>query len=314
MHADLLVSIVVLNHDRPRELAQVLGQLCLLPERPRIIVVDNGSPDAMAVTRITRAHGSRVKLVRSEVNLGAAGRNLGVEHVHTPYVAFCDDDTAWRPGALRRACDWLEEHPHIGVVNGKVLVGEQEIEDPACTRMRDSPLDNTGLPGPALISFMAGAVVMRTRAFRQARGYEPRLFLGAEEALMALNLAALGWRMVYAADVVTRHMPSPLRDKPRRDLLLARNRLWVAWLRLPWADAWRESRVILQEAMAKGQLWPVLRRSFRGALWVMLHRRVVPDVVAEMHRTVFAPTAPLPQPQPRLTPHELSQPDMREGP
>lgn len=309
MAFDLRVSIVVLTHDRPQELAQVLEQLCLLPESPRIVVVDNGSHDADAVARIARAHGDRVKIVRSPLNLGAAGRNIGVAHVRTPYVAFCDDDTVWQSGALRRACDWLDDYPHIGVINGRVLVGAQQTEDPACARMRDSPLDNTGLPGPALISFMAGAVVMRAKAFRQSRGYEPRLFLGAEEALMSLNLAALGWRMVYAHDVVTRHLPSPARDKARRTLLLARNRLWVAWLRLPGADAWRETRVILESARLQGLFWPVLGLSLRGAAWVMLHRRVVPDVVADMHRSVFAPHAV----RPPMAPRELTQPDMLDG-
>ena len=66
--------------------------------------------------------------------------------------------------------------------------------------------------------------------------YEPRFFLGAEEALMALDLAVLGWAMVYAHDVVTHHHPSPARDVGARRLGGLRNRLWLAWLRLPVAS------------------------------------------------------------------------------
>lgn len=288
MNFDPRVTVVVLTHDRPQELERVVMQLRVLPEKPRIVIVDNGSRHVLAVAR--HGYDAQVKVVRCARNLGAAGRNIGVEHVQTPYVAFCDDDTAWQPGSLSRACDLLERHPDVGVVNGKVLVGPHRTEDPASTRMLDSPLDNTGLPGPALISFMAGAVIMRTEAYRQAKGYEPRLFLGAEEALMSLNLAALGWRMVYAPDVVTHHAPSPARDLTQRKLILARNRLWVAWLRLPWTDVRRETRVILAEARRQHTFWEVLWLSLKGGGWLISHRRVVPDFVADMHRAVFAPT------------------------
>jgi len=55
-----------------------------------------------------------VERVRCDENRGAAGRNAGVARVHTPYVAFCDDDTWWAAGALAHACDLLDEHRHIG--------------------------------------------------------------------------------------------------------------------------------------------------------------------------------------------------------
>ncbi|MGE5450684.1 MAG: glycosyltransferase family 2 protein [Acidobacteriota bacterium] len=283
---DSRISIVVLTHNRIFELERTVYQLRLLPERPRIIVVDNGSYEAAAVRRIARF--PEVTLVRSERNLGAAGRNLGVALVETPYVAFCDDDTWWESGALPHACDLLDAHPKVGLINARVLVGVQQKEDPACARMADSPLDGAGLPGPALISFMAGAVVMRTQAFRSVGGYEPQLFLGAEEALMSLDLAAQGWHMVYAPDVVVHHFPSPCRDRRARQKVLARNRLWIAALRLPLHDLKREVLAILREAGQAGHLVPVVLETLRGLPWAYQHRKVVPDAVCQMHRTVFA--------------------------
>ena len=286
MDADARVTVVLLTHDRPFELERAVYRLRFLPERPHIIVVDNGSRDAPAVRRIGRF--PEVTFIRSEQNLGAAGRNLGVARVTTPYVAFCDDDTWWEPGALRRACDLLDAHPRLGVINARVLVGVQESEDPACTRMAESPLDSRGLPGAALISFMAGAAVMRTQAWRDAGGYEPRLFLGAEEALMALDLATKGWRMVYVRDVLAHHFPSPVRNVPWRRTVLARNRIWIAWMRLPSSDAWRETRQVLKEAWQQHLLLPVLWRSLAGLPWALGQRQVVPPSVSAMHRQVFA--------------------------
>ena len=73
MDTDARVTIVLLTHDRPFELGRAVYRLRALPERPRIIVVDNGSRDAPAVRRIGRF--ADVELIRSEHNLGAAGRN-----------------------------------------------------------------------------------------------------------------------------------------------------------------------------------------------------------------------------------------------
>jgi hypothetical protein len=42
-------------------------------------------------------------------------------------------------------------------------------------------------------------------SYQSVDGYAPRLFLGAEEPLMGLDLATQGWRTMYAAEVVTHH-------------------------------------------------------------------------------------------------------------
>ncbi|HEV7913627.1 MAG TPA: glycosyltransferase [Albitalea sp.] len=283
--ADARVSVVVLTHDRPVELARTLSQLERLPEQPPLFVVDNASRPG-SVEAVVRRH--RVdELLRCEQNRGAAGRNAGVARVRTPYVAFCDDDTWWAPGALARAADLLDAHRGVAALSARVLVGDDERLDPACERMARSPLDSTGLPGPALIAFMAGAVVMRCSAYRAVGGYEPRLFLGAEERLMALDFAMRGWRIVYADEVVTHHHPSPSRDPTARRIAQARNLLWIAWMRLPLASAWRESRRILREAAQQGLLAPALREALAGLPWALRHRRVLPPRVQEMVRKVF---------------------------
>ena len=287
MTADARVSVVVLTHDRVAELERSLRALERLPEQPPLIVVDNGSRDGSAEFVAQRF--PQVDVVRCARNLGAAGRNAGVARVRTPYVAFCDDDTWWAAGALRRAADLLDAHPRLAAIAARVLVGAQQHEDPTCARMAASPLDAEGLPGPALIGFMAGAVVMRTAAFREVGGYEARLFLGAEEALMGLDLAVRGWRICYAHEVVTHHHPSPARDRGARRLMLARNRIWLAWLRLPPAIAWRETRGILGEAAAEGQLRPVLRQVLGGLPWLLRRRCALPPRVVAMYRQIYGP-------------------------
>jgi GT2 family glycosyltransferase len=272
------VSVVVLTHDRVHELLHSLERLARLPERPPLIVVDNASADGTAERVAERF--PQVQVLRRERNEGAAGRNAGVDCVQTPYVAFCDDDTWWAPGALDRAATLLDRHPQVGVVAARILVGPGERLDPTCARMAASPLPSQGLPGPALVGFMAGAAVMRANAFRQAGGYEPRLLIGAEEALMSLDLLAQGWQIVYAPEVVTHHHPCPRRDEAMRRWLLARNRLWLAWLRLPAKLALRESAAVLREAARDGTAGPALRAAVGGLPWVLAQRRPVPQPLA----------------------------------
>ena len=152
------VSVVVLTHQRAAEAARTAERLLALPEAPPVIVVDNASSDGTAST--IRARLPSVRLLALSVNLGAAARNVGVLAAATDYVALCDDDTWWAPGALARAVAMLDAHPRLAVVTGRVLVGADGHEDPTCTLMATSPLEgDPDCPGPRVLGFLAGAAV-----------------------------------------------------------------------------------------------------------------------------------------------------------
>jgi GT2 family glycosyltransferase len=284
------VSVVVLTYNRPEDLARVLRNLRALPESPAVVVVDNGSIKEMAQAVLKDF--PRVQYVRSERNLGAAARNLGVAKVRTPFVAFCDDDTWWAPGALRRAADILQDFPAVDVLAARVLVDEAQTIDPTCVRMAASPT-GAGLPGPALVAFMAGAAVMRTAAFHAAGGYQERLFLGAEELLLALDLLTAGGAISYTPDVVTHHYPSPrARNETTAKTLTARNRMLIAWMRLPAGLALRYSLQVAVEAARDGVLRPALLGFVSHAVWALRCRCVVPRQVSrQVARAFFGPAA-----------------------
>ncbi|MFE0320756.1 glycosyltransferase family 2 protein, partial [Streptomyces albogriseolus] len=106
---DLRTTVVVITHNRRRELLRTLDRLAELPEGPEVIVTDNGSTDGTA-DAVARHH-PEVRLLRPGRNLGAVGRNLAVREVTTPDVAFSDDDTRWAPRAHTGAADQLDPHP-----------------------------------------------------------------------------------------------------------------------------------------------------------------------------------------------------------
>jgi GT2 family glycosyltransferase len=278
------LSIVVLTHNRADEVLNTLARLVALPDRARIVVVDNASSDATAM-RIAEAF-PFVDLVVAPSNMGAAGRNLGVARVETEYVAFCDDDMWWHAGALSRAVEILDAAREVAMLNARVVVGNSDEADQTCERMRDSPLRARGLPGPALIGFLAGASVFRTSIFREVGGYEPRLFIGGEESLVALDILATGRALVYAHELILHHHPSPVRDSALRRRLLARNAAWVAWLRLPLREALRATSDAFVVMRREGTLRHDAADMLRALPWALAHRRAIGAHVQNLRRSV----------------------------
>ena len=275
---DKTVTVVVLTHGRVREVLKTVRRLRSLPEHPPIIVVDNGSADGTADMLARRFPG--IRIIALERNIGAAARNVGIREAKTPYVALCDDDTWWARGSLRCAAEVLEGYARVAVVTGRVLVGRHGREDPTCRVMAHSPLTtDSPLPGPPVLGFMAGACMIRRLAFLNVGGFEPRFFLGGEEALVAVDLASAGWQMVYVPEVLIHHYPSRTRDAPTRRRLLLRNALWFTWLRRPFSSVIRQTGRLLRSGLRNPQEAMALFQALAGLPWIIRNRRCLPDPV-----------------------------------
>ncbi|MEU4894133.1 glycosyltransferase [Streptomyces sp. NPDC044780] len=278
------VGVVIATRDRAERLAMALAHLTALPERPPIVVVDNGSTDrtrAMVAERFPH-----VRVVAHAENRGALARNDGVRAIGTPYVAFSDDDSWWAPGSLSAAADLLNAHPRLGLLAAQVRVGPEERPDPLNATLAASPAGRAeDLPGPEVFGFLACAAVVRRGAFLEAGGFHPLIFFGGEETLLAYDLAAMGWGVSYCPEVVAHHHPAP---SPRGDraAVMRRNELIGCWLRRPLPLAARRTAGLLADAGRD----PVARTALRGllarlptALWL---RRPLPPWVEEAARRV----------------------------
>ncbi|MGI5994681.1 MAG: glycosyltransferase family 2 protein [Saccharomonospora viridis] len=272
------VTVVVITRNRRDEVLRTLDAMTSLPDGAPIVVADNASTDGTADAIATLF--PRVSLLRCDRNLGALARNLAVRQVLTPYVAFCDDDTRWQPGALTRAADVLDAYPGLASVTGRCLVEPDLVEDPITPELRDSPVAGPDwLPGPALLGVMAGLTTFRVEAFRQVGGFSPRLWFGGEEELLAIDLAAHGWWMCWDPDIVIHHAPSTSRDPRRRRQLGIRNTLWTLWLRRPVRSAARRTLDILGSAPKDAATFGAVLEALRGLPWALSERRVVPAAV-----------------------------------
>ncbi len=271
------VAVVIITLNGRARIQRSLEALTALPERPPVVVVDNGSTDGTADA--VRRGFPCVDVVALPANLGAAARNVGVSRVRTPYVAFAEDDSWYEAGALHHAADLLDAHPDIGLINAHVLVGEDQRPEPLHEDMVDTPVpDRADLPGHRILSFLEGVSIVRRAAFEEVKGFDPRLFIGGPEEHVAADLLAAGWELRYVPTVRARHVPDHREPSPLVRRLGVRNTLWFAWERRP--------------------LWPALRWTFHVLRSSPLNRSTVggvADALSGLTR-VLATRRPLPPP------------------
>jgi GT2 family glycosyltransferase len=276
------VTIVVITRNRCQELMTTLAHLLSLPERPPVVVVDNGSEDGTAAA--VRARFPYVRVVELGENFGAGARNFGVEVATTEYVAFADDDSFWAPGSLSAAARILAANPRVGLINARILVGPEGREDPVCTEMARSPLArDPNVPGIPVLGFVACGAIVRRRAYLACGGFERRMRIGGEEDLLAVDMASQGWDLRYVPEIVAHHHPSSVRDPRARRRDEVRNALWFAWLRRPPATALARTAKVLRAAPKDAITLAALVQAALGLPWVIRRRRVAaPHAEREM--------------------------------
>ncbi len=272
---DRRVSVVIATRNRPQELSRTLDRLAGLDPRPPVIVVDNASDTGLSWVV---DHPARPRLIRLDRNRAGAGRTVGAAYAATPYVAFCDDDSWWAPGALTLAADLFDRHPRLALVAARTLVDGRP--DPVTEAMDSSPLSGDPvLPGRPVLGCLACASVVRRSAFLDAGGFSELLFIGGEESLLCYDLAAAGWGVRYVPELTAYHAPSPHRVPSWRRALERRNVALVAWMRRPLpvaaAASWRLVRDSLTDPVARAALLGLLR----GLPTALADRRRLPPAV-----------------------------------
>jgi GT2 family glycosyltransferase len=276
MDSTARISIVVITRNREAELIETIKCIHLLPEKPPVIVVDNGSTDG-TLARVRRL----ARVVALGRNLGAAARQIGLEHTTTPYVAFADDDVHWRAGSLSHAIQVLDRYPRVAVLAAKVLVGDQQSVDDTCIDMANSPLPMASeAPGTRVLGFLAGASVVRRAPLLDSMGTVPRqILIGGEEEWIAVDLAARGWHVSYIPEIIASHYPSKSRDSKQRQQLLTRNAIWFALLRRPLKSAIPRSLSIVASACRYGSGLTPCAAAIARMPFMLGQRRVVPREV-----------------------------------
>ena len=184
------MSVVFLAYNRRRELLRSLHQTLNESGYPasalEVLVVDNASADGTAEA-VAEAFPD-VRVVRNEDNLGAPGWNAGFALARGKYVLILDDDAYLPPGDLERAVRAAESE-HAGLVSFSV-VSSFELE----RRLNDDwP---TGL-----LSYWGCAALVSREALGELGGYDPNIFIWANEVDLTMRLLDRGYRHLHLPEV-----------------------------------------------------------------------------------------------------------------
>jgi GT2 family glycosyltransferase len=268
-------TVVIATRNRWPELHATLGRLEALADPPPVIVVDNWSSDATPA--LVRRHHPAVTAVALPANFGAAARTVGARLATTPWVALCDDDSWWDPGSLEAADGLLSGDPRIALLAARVVVEPAGSTDPTSELMARGARDEWLRPAPAgrrgVTGFLACAAVLRRSAFLAAGGFCAHFVIGGEEELVSVDLAASGWKLVYAPELTARHRPSVRRQAGARSRRIVGNSLLTAALRYGGRSV--AGRVAHAALAGDASAWGGLGDAARSAGWALARRRRV---------------------------------------
>lgn len=189
------VSIVFLVYNRREELRISLNEMLVEsdypPELVDVIVVDNASEDGAA--EMLREEFPQVQLIVRDVNVGVSGWNDGFAVARGDYVLVLDDDCYLAGDGLRRATAELQAHDgHL------ISFGISRHTDP------DHRFNESYRTG--LLSFWGCAVLMRREVLEVLGGYDPEIFVWANELEFMVRFFDHGFRHVHAPEIVAVHM------------------------------------------------------------------------------------------------------------
>jgi GT2 family glycosyltransferase len=277
-----VVSVVFLAYNRRDQLLRALDQMlshCGYPEnRLEVLVVDNASDDGTAEA-VSDAFPS-VRLVRNEQNIGAPGWNAGFRVAHGKYVLILDDDAYVRPGDLERAV-CAAEAERAGLVSFSVV---SSFEDPR--RFNDD--FQTGL-----LSYWGCAALISREALSSLGGYDPQIFIWANEVELTIRLLDRGFRHLHLPNVHAVHMKKrPVGWNRHAYLVNARHHAYVAAKLLRPVDLVAVELNLVQQAVVDALLKdPFVITSVREVLvgcFAGLRRRApVRPVVSSAYRRNF---------------------------
>lgn len=183
-----------------------------------IIVVDSASSDGTPAH--IRARYPQVKLIEQAENLGFVRcNNIGLNHAKGRFLMLLNPDTEILDDALIRLCDYLDQHPEVGIVGPHTLNTDGSTQS---TRRRFPTLaigflESTWLQPHAPQAILdhyyvndqsdeavyevdwvqGSAMLVRREVYDQVGGLDEGFQMYSEELDWCRRAKDAGWRVVY---------------------------------------------------------------------------------------------------------------------
>jgi len=218
-------SIVVLTHNRCEILLELLAELRLLGRfNLEVIVVDNGSSDGTAA--LVRNSFPGFIVVETGSNLGAVGRNEGMELARGQYIVTIDDDIlGLTDDDLESLKSFFEQHPSTGAICFKV---RDHYRGTICNWCHPCRPEVWGDRSFETSEIWEGAVVFRRELLDLTGLYTREMFISHEGADLAARIFESGYSIQYLPQVsVTHKYAASGRASWRRYYYDTRNDIWL---------------------------------------------------------------------------------------
>jgi hypothetical protein len=247
--ASPLVSLIVLNWNGERFLAECIDSLSRLRYSPlEIIVVDNASTDG---SRAMLAAMKGITVVTNSANLGyAGGMNVGMKAAKGVYAATLNNDITVDPEWLGRVIPLMESDSSIGIAGGRQMnYFDREAIDALYSflhpsliffqeafRKRYDPRVHGSAPAQVL-GLSGASTIYRKRMFDELQGLDETLFAYHEESDLCMRAFLAGWKCVYVPRAVAYHRRNVSFNRVRGKMFfyLTRNRLLFIYKYSPFS-------------------------------------------------------------------------------
>ncbi len=235
-----LVSVIIPNYNGLRFLQTCFDALRAQTyprHQTQIILVDDASTDESVA--FVQASYPEVKVVRLARNSGlAAGCNAGARAATGDLLVMLNNDTEVEPGWLAALVAAAAANPKAGTIASKMLLFDRRdtLHNAGDLMGADGIPRNRGVwekdtgqydTDPIIFGGCGGGAAYRREAWKQAGGFDERLFMYLEDVDLAWRLRLLGWEAVFAPEARMYHQLSATGGGVLASYYVGRNTLWV---------------------------------------------------------------------------------------
>lgn len=265
------VSIVIVSYNTAAILHQCLrsvqSSLSISPElTSEIWVVDNASSDDSA--ELVGKEFPDIHLIANKENRGfGAANNQAIAEAQGRYILILNPDTEVRSSAIGKLVRYLDEHPTVGLVGGRLVYPDGSFQHscfhfptllmtlfdffPINHRFTDSRFNGrypkSWYERPFVIDHPLGAcMLVRKEVLEQVGTFDERFFIYCEEVDLCIRVKKTGWAIhcVPSAEIVHHSAKSTSQFRGRMLVELHRSRVQLFNKHYNSAFRWANRRLI----------------------------------------------------------------------
>ncbi len=203
------VSVVIPAYNVSAFLGETLQSIFSQTIQPHeIIVVNDGSPDSVALEAVLAPFGDRIRYLVQENRGPSAARNRGIDAATGEFIAFLDGDDIWLPEYLATQLDFLHSHSAYDLVYcNAVFFGDSVYAGRDYMTVCPSSGEANSVALIARRCHVFTSVMGRAAAFETLR-FDETLW-SSEDFEYWLRISAAGHRIGYHREVLVRYRKRP---------------------------------------------------------------------------------------------------------